>query len=262
MALKGKSPSSTYKSLLKVADETNGVSASLSDIEDGDGNKSCLSVSDDNLYIIPQNDNSTTALRVTAAGSSPTVLSVDTSNERVKCGATGTDATTNIIEFAINESAAPTAGTHYMIPVAGVNAGSGNARTLANGTGTDPDTTFSVGTFAQRYMQQFWKVPYNITIDKVKVMITGSGTTDKTMSTHLYSYRISNDGDTADGDVSTGTLRAHGDFTAVDNGVIKQADLTIDSADVNENLVLAFFVENQTNTDIISARATVVYHFR
>ena len=84
MALKGKSPSSTYKSLLKVADETNGVSASLSDIEDGDGNKSCLSVSDDNLYIIPQNDNSTTALRVTAAGSSPTVLSVDTSNERVK----------------------------------------------------------------------------------------------------------------------------------------------------------------------------------
>ena len=63
-------------------------------------------------------------------------------------------------------------------------------------------------------------------------------------------------------DVSGGTLLAHGDFTAVDNGVIKQADLTIDSADVNENKALAFFVENQTNTDIISARATVVYHFR
>ncbi len=261
MALKGKSPSSTYKSLLKVADETNGVSASLSDIEDGDGNKSCLSVSDDQFNVVPENDNTTSTLKVGPTGGG-TTFSVDTSNERVKCGATATDATTNIIEFAINESAAPTAGTHYMIPVAGVNAGSGNARTLANGTGTDPDTTFSVGTFAQRYMQQFWKVPYNITIDKVKVMITGSGTTDKTMSTHLYSYRISNDGDTADGDVSTGTLRAHGDFTAVDNGVIKQADLTIDSADVNENLVLAFFVENQTNTDIISARATVVYHFR
>ena len=44
-SLAGKSPSSTYKSLLKVADETNGVSTSTSQIEDGEGTSTCLSVS-------------------------------------------------------------------------------------------------------------------------------------------------------------------------------------------------------------------------
>ena len=36
-SLAGKSPKDTYKSLLKVADETNGVSTSNSQIEDGKG---------------------------------------------------------------------------------------------------------------------------------------------------------------------------------------------------------------------------------
>ena len=34
-SLSGKSPASTYKSLLKVSDETNGISTSASQIEDG-----------------------------------------------------------------------------------------------------------------------------------------------------------------------------------------------------------------------------------
>ena len=35
--LAGKSPANTYKSLLKVADETNGISTSVSQLEDGEG---------------------------------------------------------------------------------------------------------------------------------------------------------------------------------------------------------------------------------
>ena len=40
-SLAGKSPANTYKSLLKVADETNGVSDTISQIEDGEGTASC-----------------------------------------------------------------------------------------------------------------------------------------------------------------------------------------------------------------------------
>ena len=36
-SLAGKSPANTYKSLLKVADETNGVSTTASQIQDGEG---------------------------------------------------------------------------------------------------------------------------------------------------------------------------------------------------------------------------------
>ena len=39
-SLAGKSPADTYKSLLKVTDETNGVSTSASRIEDGEGTAS------------------------------------------------------------------------------------------------------------------------------------------------------------------------------------------------------------------------------
>ena len=57
--LAGKSPAGTYKSLLKVADETNGISTSVSQLEDGEGTASCLSISDDQIIfnhkmIIPQ----------------------------------------------------------------------------------------------------------------------------------------------------------------------------------------------------------------
>ena len=55
-SLAGKSPSSTYKSLLKVADETNGVSTSTSQIQDGEGTNTCLKVSDDNLINFEKNN--------------------------------------------------------------------------------------------------------------------------------------------------------------------------------------------------------------
>ena len=51
-SLAGKSPANTYKSLLKVADETNGVSTTASQIQDGEGTNTCLYVSDDGLLMI------------------------------------------------------------------------------------------------------------------------------------------------------------------------------------------------------------------
>ena len=64
-SLAGKSPANTYKSLLKVADETNGVSTSASRIEDGEGTASCVAIGDDNLTVQPQNDNTTSTFTFT-----------------------------------------------------------------------------------------------------------------------------------------------------------------------------------------------------
>ena len=52
-SLAGKSPANTYKSLLKVADETNGVTGTLSTVEDGEGTSSSLSVSQGQIMIYP-----------------------------------------------------------------------------------------------------------------------------------------------------------------------------------------------------------------
>ena len=69
-SLAGKSPANTYKSLLKVADETNGVSGTASQIEDGEGTSTCISVGDDNFKVKPQSDNTTTTFEVENASGS------------------------------------------------------------------------------------------------------------------------------------------------------------------------------------------------
>ena len=84
-SLSGKSPANTYKSLLKVADETNGVSTTASQIEDGEGTATCLSVSDDGLVVQPQNDNGVSTFAVRATGGDY-VCKADTSNSVLKVG--------------------------------------------------------------------------------------------------------------------------------------------------------------------------------
>ena len=97
-SLVGKSPASTYKSLLKVSDETNGISAVSSQIEDGEGTKSCISLSDDQFIIRPQNDDTTNSVLIRAKAGS-TILQADTTNLLIKAGTTSTPVNTQILEF-------------------------------------------------------------------------------------------------------------------------------------------------------------------
>ena len=50
-SLAGKSPANTYKSLLKVADETNGISTALTQVQDGEGTNTCMSINDDSIQL-------------------------------------------------------------------------------------------------------------------------------------------------------------------------------------------------------------------
>ena len=54
MSLTGKTLASTYKSILRVNDNTNGIDTVLENITDGEGTGSSLTLSDDQLGISPQ----------------------------------------------------------------------------------------------------------------------------------------------------------------------------------------------------------------
>ena len=95
-SLAGKSPANTYKSLLKVADETNGISTSVSQLEDGEGTASCLSISDDQIIIQPQNDNTTNTFGIRQTDGTY-LLKVDTSNSVINLGSTATNLIAGII---------------------------------------------------------------------------------------------------------------------------------------------------------------------
>ena len=257
--LAGKSPASTYKSLLKVADETNGVSTSLSQIEDGEGTSSCLYISDDNIQIQPQNDNTSTTLRVRDT-SGATFLNVDTSNSVVKVGSTATPANTQLLEFHAKTLVPASSGTHYFVnrPMGSYSL---SAVETSCGTGTDPDTSLDAGATTDDLLQNLFIVPINLTIDAVKFIVSTTTDTDTTINVHLYSFDMANLGGTNDGNLSNGTLLANGQATSVDRNVIKTVTCSIDSASVTANKVIACFVENETNTDSIMLQTQVLYHF-
>ena len=256
-SLGGKSPANTYKSLLKVADETNGVSATSSIIEDGEGTATCLTVGDDNFGVQPQNDNSTTTLRVRDASGS-TLLSVDTTNSCVKVNATQTYANSQILTFSAYRIV-PVAGTHYFVPCGGLSHQT-TMQELSNGTGTDPDTTLDAGASTDELVNMLFYTPANITIDGVKIMVSTDTDTDTICGVHLYKFTMVNAGGTSDGNLSNGTLLANARIASVDRNVIKTASATIDSSSVSADEVIACFVENETNTDDINLRVQVLYH--
>ena len=258
-SLAGKSPSATYTSLLKVADETNGVTTGLSQIEDGEGTATCLSVSDDGLVLRPQNNNSTAALSVRATDNTQ-ILAVDTTNEVVKAGSTQTHVNSQLLEFNAFDLT-PVAGTHYFVGRGSERYNSTDAAELANGTGTDPANTFEASALTDELITHLFVVPIASTIDAVKFMVSTATDTDTIINVHLYKFNITNAGHTADGNLVLGTLLANGQATAVDRNVIKTVSCTIDSSAVSAGQVIACFVENETNTDNIRLQTQVLYHF-
>ena len=257
-SLAGKSPKDTYKSLLKVTDETNGVTSSVSVIQDGNGSDTCLSVSERSLKINPSTNNITTFEVENASGSN--LLTVDTSNSSVKVGSSQTPTNTQILDFHARNLVPASAGTHYFVGK-GLSPYFGTSPELANGTGTDPATTFDGGDATDDLLQNLFLVPVNSTIDAVKFMVSTITDTDCVINVHLYSFDMTNAGGTDDGNLTNGTLLAYGRATSVDRNVIKTVTCTIDSANVTANKVIACFVENETNTDAIFLQTQVLYHF-
>ena len=256
-SLAGKSPANTYKSLLKVADETNGVSDTISQIEDGEGTASSLSVTRSQLHVKGLAD-STGTLQVKNTGGS-SILKVDTSNSAVLVGSSLVNATTQLLTFNAYRIVPASAGTHYFVGLGSSEFQSHNVE-FANGTGTDPSTTKDAGTSTQYLVTFIYPVPYNITIDACKAYLSTHSDTDSTINVHLLSYDMVADGTTNDGNLSNGTVLADGQATAVDRSVLKTLDMTIQSSSVTSGKVIACCVENVTNTDDIHVQVQVKYH--
>ena len=257
-SLAGKSPANTYKSLLKVADETNGVSGTASQIEDGEGTSTCISVGDDNFKVKPQSDNTTTTFEVENASGS-NLLTVDSSNSVVKVGTSQVSATTQLLNFAGYRIVSGSTSQHMFVPCGG-NGFNASIAEINGGTGTDPSTSLDKTTQTDETVNMLFNVPYNMTIDAVKVFASTDQDTDCTLNYHLMSYDMVADGTTNDGNLSNGTVLADGQATSVDRNVLKSTDLTIQSSSVTSGKVIACFVENETNTDDINIQVQVKYH--
>jgi len=256
-SLAGKSPANTYKSLLKVADETNGVTTSASKIEDGEGTESCTSIGTRALRVQPAANTTNTFDVKNTSGTA--LLTVDSSNSVVKVGTSQVSATTQLFQFDAFRLVPSSAGTHMFVPQ-GVSEFAGHYPEVANGTGTDPDTSVDKTSDTDYTTNFLFPAMFNMTIDAVKVLISTDTASDTVCNVHLMSYDMVNDGTSNDGNLSNGTVLADGQATSVNRSVVRTIDCTIQSSSVTSNKVIACFVENETNTDDVNLQVQVKYH--
>lgn len=257
MSLSGKTLKDTYIDLLQLDNSNSGVPTSVTPIKDGSGSSTALQLSDDNVRILPQNDDTNNALQVRAKGSGNTVLTVDTTNELVS--ASGNTVNTQYAYFSVVTShfSFASANEHYAVPFVNGN-NSVTTSYISLGTGTDPDTSFTTSTDAYKLVPTMWYIPDNMTIDAVYSLEGADAATGDTTRMHLMSYDFTSGVTNC---LTNGTLLAHN--SDVTNAGYEQPYLstwTVDSSDVVAGkVILAAFRSDSVNSDY-SLTIKVKYH--
>jgi len=256
--------SNFYKRILQINQSSNtGVDTTVRNVESGDGAKTCLNMSDDEMAIQPQNDEGTRIFKVSSA-SGAELLKVDSTNSLVK--ALLHNVNTQYATFGISSINAQqmSADNHYAIPF-GMGEYSVAFQMPTFGTGTDPATTFTTAdSNAQRasdIVPLLWRVPDNITIDEIKHFEGADAATGDTTRMHLMSYTFTSGSTSC---LSSGAVIAN---TSADNtnAGSEQAylkDWTINTANVDAGKVLlCMFRSDSVNSDF-SISVTIKYHLR
>ena len=258
----GKAFANFYKNLLGINQTGNtGVDATTRTVQDGAGNNSSLSLSDDVLQVQPVNDNTKGTLLAKNSGGS-NILAVDTINSKVLVGASQVAANTMYQTFS----------THWMTPVAGYHMllhttpiPAFGVATVEDdlGNGVDPATTYdmSSGSNASQFVNSLWRVQDNITIDAASFFISSAGSSTDTYNVHIMSYDIDTDNGVTSGDLSSGTVVVDSGTIASDRTAVDYLGTTIQSADVNAGKVLIATLESD-GTDSVSINMTMKYHIR
>ena len=259
MSLAGKTPADTYKSLLKMSSDEDGITTSSSRVYDGNGQSSSILLSDDQFLVRPTSDNTTSNFAV-ADQSGTHYVNASGTEMVLKVGSTLTPANTQLLTFSAH-TLTPATGSHYFIPTETGSFG-GNHNELSNGTGADPSTgLYDASTSTDDLLHCLFTVPFNIIIDSVTAYISTTLTNNVTANIHLLSYSLMNAGNNFDGNLSSGAIIAAGSATEAKNSVIKQINCSITgTATISSGKVLACFIENETNTDPLMVKVQVVYH--
>ena len=256
--LTAKTPSATYKDLLKVENSNSGVDDTLRQVESGDGTGSALYIEKNSVKVAPATDDS--ALLDVKNQSGTSKFKVDTSTPAVQ--ALGHYVNTQFANFFTHSTAHSTfsANTHYLADYSHMARPGTN---VSIGTSTNPDTSLTISTTADDVTGAIMYLPNDITVDSVHWLIGADAASGDVVRGHLMSYDIDTDNGSSGGDLSNGTVVADGsDIGGNGYEQIYHQSMTIQSANVDSGKVLAFaFRSDSVNSDY-SINVTVKYHLR
>ena len=167
MALTNKTIASTYGDILQADNSGSGRTANGTNIKDGLGQSTALTLGQNKLHVKPSSDQTDAVLIETSGGTD--LLTVDTTNSAVKLGTTQSYANTQVQRFMVTDIGT-TDGQHMSMFV---DSGWAGLTPLDFGTGTDPATTYTLGSSeanANALVGSIWYIPAAITIDEVRVI--------------------------------------------------------------------------------------------
>ena len=254
----GKTPSATYKDLLKIENSNSGIDETLRQIESGSGVGSALYIEKNSTKIVPVADDTALLEVQNAAGSSK--FKVDSSTPSVQ--ALGHNLNTQFAYFATNSTnhATFSTGTHYLC---GFSHAARTGAVVAIGTGTDPDTSLTIATTADDVANTIMYLPSNITVDNVYWFFGADASTGDTARAHLMSYDIDTANGSTGGDLSNGVVIADGaDIVNAGYEQIYYQSMTVQSANVDAGKILGFVFRSDSVNSDYAINVTVKYHLR
>ena len=261
--LTGKTISTSYKSLLRVDDDSSGVGTASRDVTDGEGTKTCLRLWDDGLKVVPQNHDISGVFSV-ANKAGTNMLVVSTTDSVVKVNAGQEIANTQYAYFGVNyaDFSHVAADTHNAIPFSAASSGASGGNVVDFGTGTDPDTTFTtadtVSQYASQLVPMLWYVQDDIAIDAVTSIEGADAASGDTTRMHLMSFTF-NSGSTSA--LTSGSVLAYNsDVTNAGNEQAYKSTWTVGSTDVDAGKVILAFVRSDSINSDYSLNITVKYH--
>ena len=265
--------SSFFKRIFQISQTSNvGVDATTRRVETGDGANTVLALSDDQLLVQPNVDDTTGVFIVNKVAGNA-VLAVDTVNSKVLGGASQTALNTQYAHFGVSSASgtasAMVADTHYAMPFGG-SIFTGTSANLAMGSSTsssfndtNPATSLTIATTAFDVVNAYWYVMDDITIDAVKWLHGADTATGEDTAAHLMAYTVDIANGSTSGDLSSGVVVADG--ANITNAGYEQAyyqSMTVQSADVDAGKVILFTFASDTVNSDYSINATVKYHIR
>ena len=253
----------TYFNRIAQIDQSSnsGVDATTRRLQTGDGVNTSISLSDDQLTVKPNNDDTTTTFNVSSKGGT-NILEVDTTNSLVKAGVSQTNALTLYKEMGLYEFS-PGGGADYHNPVIANNVGMQGAESITYdtiwGNGTDPATTLDLSamTDPENSVAIFWLLDSNITLDQITYLARCDNSS--TINMHLFAYDL--DISSNHGDLSNGVVHANASVAATST-TLKKGTFTLDTANIDANKVVIGFAQNESDTADYSVHFNIKYHIR
>ena len=260
MALTGKTLRSSYKDILVVDNDNNGMPTTPAVITDGNGGKSVMSIADDYISLQPVvHDHHSTFLIKDLSNN--IIFRVGTGTQSVSAGLGLHEVNTQIKEFGFcSVDAFPsTADTWTALATT-----RGRAHELQMGTGSTPATSLTITTTAEALVTNVWYVPLNIAIDSCNVWFGADAASGDDVKFSVMSYTVDSTNGATGGDLSSGTELCVSPST-ITGGGYEQAyfqQLTVSSANVDAGkMIMACVHQNGTNADL-SVNMQLVYHLR